>query len=520
LKVKNQGITLYLRLNLFWEGKHQEADLTSTWYMSKITATKSNFLFNVALTVSNLLFPLISFPYVSRIIGPHGIGKVQFLMTFAQYFVLFASLGIPIYGIREVAKRGNNRHELSKLFSELFVINIISSILMILVYCLVIFSFNKFQKEIDLYLITGLVILLGFTTIDWFYSGLEEFKFITIRSIIIKLLSLIGLFVFVHSPSDVNLYLYITVFSIIGNNIWNLIYLNKKVSFRLDNLKLKRHLPTLFILFSTSISTSIYTVMDTLLLGFLTNDTTVGFYTAAIKINKIAIPVIVSLGVVLMPQISKAMADKNIELTQKLIDKSFSFICLIGIPVCFGMFVFAPEIMYIFSGPQFGPAIITMQIASPLVFLIGLGHVFGLQILVPGNHQKYYLYATICGMLVSLLLNFFLIQLFNEKGAATATVLGEIVVSIVAYYYVVTKMKYSFDWSLIIKAIASSILFLPIVFAARHFFPQNFVVLLLGSITSCIIYFLFQVFIFKNDLSRDLIAFAMKKVGLQRFFFQ
>jgi O-antigen/teichoic acid export membrane protein len=486
--------------------------------MAKIKATKSNFLFNVALTVSNLLFPLISFPYVSRVIGPQGIGKVQFLLTFAQYFVLIAALGIPIYGIREVAKRSNNRAELSRLFSDLFIINILSSILMILIYLLIIFNFGKFQNDIELYLITGLIIILSFTSIDWFYSGLEEFKFITIRSVVIKLISLIALFVFVHDPSDVKLYLYITVFATIGNNIWNLIFLNKKVSFSLKGVKIKEHLPALFILFSTSLSTSIYTVMDTLFLGFLTDDSAVGYYTAAIKINKIAIPVIVSLGVVLIPQIAKSIASKDFGLTQSLISKSFAFVCLIGVPVCFGMYIFAPEIMYVFSGPEFGPAITTMQIASPLVFLIGLGHIFGLQILVPGNHQKYYLYATIWGMLISLVLNLFLIKLFKERGAALATVIGEIVVSFVSYYFVVSKLKYVFDWWLIVKAIASCLIFLPIVMLVRHFYSQDLVVLFVGAGCSFIVYFMFQLFVFKNALSINIFATVLNKLGLKTIF--
>ncbi|WP_431293699.1 flippase [Pedobacter sp. P26] len=483
--------------------------------MIKIQSTKSNFAYNILLTISNFLFPLISFPYISRIIGPQGIGKVQFLTTFAQYFVLIAALGIPIYGVREVAKLSGDRNAFSKLFSELFIINVISSLVMLACYLAIVLTFSRFSNELDFYLIAGLLVLFGFTSIDWFYSGLQEFRFITIRSVIIKIIALVGLFLFVKTESNVRTYLYITIFSIIGNNIWNLFHLHNTVDFHMRELRLKRHLSILITLFSTSISTSIYTVMDTLLLGFFTDDKTVGYYTASIKLNKIAIPLIVSLGVVLMPQISKSIAAGTKTLTQNLIDKSFAFICIIGIPISIGLCVTAPEIMRIFSGKEFIPATFTMQIASPLVFFIGLGHVFGLQILVPSNHEKYYLFATICGMIVSLVVNVILIHIIQDKGAAVATVLGEFVVSAVSYHYITTKLSYKFEWSLVLKSIASCIIFIPIAVVNRMCFGNDFIVLVISAMLSFCSYFMIQLFVFRDKMSLEIIKIFSAKIGLK-----
>jgi O-antigen/teichoic acid export membrane protein len=474
--------------------------------------TKSNFAFNIALTISNLLFPLVSFPYISRVIGPEGVGRVQFLTTFAQYFVLFAALGIPLYGMREVAKWSTNRLELNKVFSEIFVINIITSLAAVIVYLVVVLSVDRFSAELDWYLITGLIVLLGFTSIDWLYSGLQDFKFIAIRSVVIKFLSLGALFLFVRTAGDVKLYLCITVFSTLGNNLWNLLLLKNKVSFQLHKLELKKHLPTLMMLFSTGISTSIYTLMDTLILGFLTDNRTVGFYTAAIKINKIAIPLIIALGVVLMPQVAKSMADKNEELTSQLLRKSFNFVCLMGIPMAFGLYAVAPEMMYVFSGPEFSPAILTMQISSPLVFLIGLGHIFGLQILVQSNNHKLYLYSTFCGVGISLFLNFLFIVMFKDKGAALATVCGEIVVSSVAYYYVVKRLKYNFDWSLALKAALPSLAFIPIALIFRLVIPQPLLALLLTAFVSSGVYFAIQLFVYRNPMCVESWAMVVNKL--------
>ena len=147
---------------------------------------KKNFIHNILYILSNILFPIISFSYTTRILGPEGLGKVQFVITFAQYFVLVAALGIPIYGIREVAKARGDKNKLSKLFSELLVINILSSIVLLVIYFIVVFSVGWFHNDITFYILGGVIVLSGFSVIDWFFIGMEQFHFLSIRSIIIK----------------------------------------------------------------------------------------------------------------------------------------------------------------------------------------------------------------------------------------------------------------------------------------------------------------------------------------------
>src|ERR1035437_1664768 len=203
---------------------------------------KKNFVHNILFILSNILFPIISFSYTSRVLGPEGIGKVQFVITFAQYFVMVAALGIPIYGIREVAKTRGDKIKLSKLCSELLLINIISSAILLVAYFVVVFSVGWFKQDISFYLLGGLLVLFGFSTLDWFYVGLEKFSFLSIRSVIIKVLALIGLFLFVKNSNSLIIYFLITVFSIIGNNIWNLLNLNGLLVLKFKQLELKKHL--------------------------------------------------------------------------------------------------------------------------------------------------------------------------------------------------------------------------------------------------------------------------------------
>jgi len=470
---------------------------------------KKNFLHNILYILSNILFPIISFSYTARVLGPDGIGKVQFVITFAQYFVMVAALGIPVYGIREVAKARGDKLQLSKLCSELLVINIISSALLLVVYFVVVFSVGWFKQDISFYLFGGLLILFGFSTLDWFYVGLEKFSFLSIRSVIIKVLALIGLFLFVKNANDLIIYFLITVFSILGNNIWNLLNLNKQIVLRFKQLELKKHLPVLFILFSTSIAISIYTLIDTLLLGFLADNRSVGFYTAAIKITKIAIPLVASLGTVLIPKITQSIASFDIKLTQSLTDKSFSFICLLGIPISFGLFLYSREIMMVFSGNQFMGAILTMQIASPLVFLIGLGSVFGSQLLIPSGNEKGYLVATVFGLVVSLILNLTLIVPFRDKGTAVATVVSELVVSLVSFYFVKKRMQLKFDWGLAGKAFLACLIFVPVALVVRGVFVSDFVRLGVEVVMCAGLYFGIQIFVFKEVLVRGVFLRAI-----------
>jgi len=425
---------------------------------------------------------------------------------------MVAALGIPAYGIREVAKARGDKKKLSKLFSELLVINILSSIVLLIIYIVIIFSVKWFNSDITFYFLSGVIVLSGFSVIDWFFIGMEQFHFISIRSIIIKGVSIVALLLFVKTPMDLLVYFLITLFSLIGNNLWNLANLKGQIILQYKNLELRKHLPVLLTLFSTSIAISIYTMVDTLFLGFLTDDRAVGFYTAAIKIIKIAIPLGTSLGIVLIPRITQSIVSKDTILLQKLTDQSFSFVCLLAIPVSLGLFLFAPEIIIIFSGTKFLEAIPTMQIAAPLVFLIGLGSVFGPQLLIPNGNEKEYLLATIFGMVTSVILYVSLITLFRDKGAAIATVMGELVVSLTAYYFVYQKLHLNFNWTLVFKAMIASLVFIPVALLLRNSIPDNTIRLLIAIISSAAIYFSIQLYIFKESQLRGIYLFLLNKL--------
>lgn len=472
--------------------------------MNKI---KINYLFNLLLTLVSLIFPILSFPYAAKILGPIGIGKIQFIISFAQYFALFAALGIPIYGIREIAKIHHDKEMLNKTFSELFVIYFLTSIFIGFLYFILIITVPKFCLDFRFYLYALSIILLGFSSFDWFYSGLEEFKIIALRSVVIKLLSLFFLFFFVKSPNDLFAYFLVSIFSIIGNNLISGLLIWNKVELSFSNLNFRRHINPLFYIFGATLASSIYTLLDVILLGFLADEKAVGYYTAGIKLSKFSIPFVTSLGTILIPQISQSLKIKDLERFYSLLDRSFNFIVLLGVPISFGLFLLSKESLQIFSGEKFLPGVMVMQILSFLPFVIGLGYFFGVQILIPAGLEKELLISVSIGMVLSVCLNFLLIPFLREKGAAWANLISEIAVT-TSYIFFVKK---SFIFNIkdksqkIFNAFISCLVFYPITIISKWFIPEIFVEIMVISFFCATFYFTSQAFIFKEVLSLEII---------------
>lgn len=460
---------------------------------------KKNYFYNVSLSITNILFPLLSFPYASRMLGPLGIGKVQLASSFAQYFALFAALGIPIYGIQEVAKVRHNQNKLNTVFSELLTIYFVTSILVSAIYLMVIFSFPYFKPNIELYCYSGLIILLGFSSIDWFYAGLEDFKSLALRTISIKILSLLFLYFFVRQTDDYKNYLFVTIFALFGNNIINFLMIRGKTAILFPTAELFRHLKPLFYIFGTTVAASMYTILDTLLLGFLSNEKAVGLYTAAIKLTKVSLPFITSIGVISIPGISKNIAQNDYPAVQELLDTSYHFIVFFSVPVVAGLFILAPEFIVVFSGSQFLEATSSMRIVAFLPLLIGLGYFFAFQILVPGGKYKQMFLSVLGGVFCCLVLSLLLVPKYKENGTAIANIISELVVTIFYFFFVKKYFHYTYHWKFLWKAIVCSILFLPLVMAVRMCMLQPLLTLLISVAICGLTYFSLQYFVFRDQ---------------------
>lgn len=395
-----------------------------------------NAILNTVLTLSSVLFPLITFPYASRILLPEGMGKVSFATSLISYFTMFAQLGIPTYGIRACAKVRDNRNELSKVAQELLAINLITSLISYIILFVFIIFIQKLRDEKTLYIIISSTILLSAIGMEWLYKALEQYSYITIRSIIFKFIALLLLFVLVHSKSDYVIYGFISIFASSASNVFNFINAHKYISLKpVKNLDLKRHFKAVAVFFAMACATIIYTNLDTVMLGFMSTDTDVGYYQAAVKVKVVLVHIVTSLGAVLLPRSSYYIEHGNIEEFKRITHKAVHFVFLVSIPLAVYFMIFARQAILVLSGPGYISSIRPMQIIMPTLLFIGLTNILGMQILVPSGREKIVLYSEIIGALVDLFLNLILIPVFASDGAALGTLIAEAAVLVVQFMF-------------------------------------------------------------------------------------
>ena len=401
---------------------------------NKEKSIKMNLLFYLLKLTVTLVFPLITFPYASRVLLSTGIGKINFVDSIIAYFILLASLGINTYAIREAAKYRDNKIELNKFCQEIFIINVFSTVFSYIILALCIFLIPKFHEYRTLLLIYGLTI--GFTTlgIEWLYGALEDYKYISIRSFIFNLISLVLVFTLVKTPDDYVKYALIQCFSLVGSNVLNFIHSRKYFSFKKSGkYNFKRHIKPILTIFGLSIACNIYMSFDKTCLGIISGDKSVGLYTAAIKINRIVLSLITALGTVLIPRMSYYIEKKKIKEVHALIVKSANFIMMFAFPSAVGLFLLSGPIINILSGESYAAASITMKILTAIIPIIGMSNLIAVQIFIPFSREKYTLISSSVAAVVNLCLNLLLIPKFAENGAAIGTVIAEFAALVTCY---------------------------------------------------------------------------------------
>lgn len=397
-----------------------------------IKSIKFNFIMNFILTVSNFLFPLIIFPYVSRVLLPEGTGKVAFALSIVSYFTLFASFGVATYGIRAIAQVRDDKDRLSKTMHELLFINIISMIIVYIALVIAISVVPKFAMEKELFWVTSLFVLFTIIGIEWLYKGLEKYQYITIRTIVFKIASLFLVFLFVKEKSDYIIFAFISIFAIVGSGVLNLINSRKLINYILySEYEFKKHLKPMFVLFLTSMAIAIYTSLDEGLLGLLSSPEQVGYYNAAVRVKGILFTLITSLGVVLLPRLSYYVENHMETEFHEALAKSTNFIIVIAASVVIFFTLFAKETILILAGENYVASIIPLQIVVWALILSAITNILGIQILLPLKKDKQLLFSVLCAATVDVIANFLLVPKLAAVGTALSVIAAELSVLIV-----------------------------------------------------------------------------------------
>ena len=414
--------------------------------MSNKKSLTSNSIYNVAYKMLNVLFPLITAAYIARVLFATGVGKVAYAQNIVKYFEMIAALGIPNYGIREAAKVYNEKKQSCKLFSELFLINFVSTTICLLLYYALILNVPFFFFFLPLYAVVGLSIAFNYLNVDWFYQGYEEFRYIAIRSFVVKMLSLVAIFVFVREKQDYIMYALISCLAIGGNNIYNIINLRKygiKIVF--DGLNLKKHINAVMVLLGSVIAIELYTLLDTTMIGFFCDSKAVAYYTNSMRLVKILITVVTAISGVLLPRLSYHHSLGEEEECGKIVSKVFTVLLFIFLPCEIGLILVSDQVIPILFGSSFIPACKTLRVCSLLICVLGFSNLFGTQVLLTYNQEKKLLITTIAGAVSNICLNLVLVPKYQQNGAAVASVISETIVTcmsvIFAIRYVTIKLS-------------------------------------------------------------------------------
>ena len=471
--------------------------------MNKNSSITKNYIYNLIYQIFAIVVPLITTPYLSRVLGAENIGIYSYTLSITTYFILFGSLGIAMYGQREIAYVQNNKEIRSRTFFEIFLIKTSTLIISMGIFY---FSFAMSGEYSLYYKIFLLEIIANIIDISWFFQGMEEFKKTVMRNMIVKIISIILIFLLVKTSNDLNMYILIYVLSTFFGNLSLWLYLPRYIEkVKLKSLKLKRHIKPVITLFIPQIASQIYTVLDKTMLGSLISDKSeTGYYEQAQKIVKILLTIVTALGTVMLPRMSNVFASDNKDQIKKYLNNSFRFVFFLGFPIMIGISIVAKRFVPIFFGDGYDEVVSIIRVICPIVIFIGLSNVVGIQYLLPTKRQKMYTISVIVGAIVNLIANFILIPPLKGVGASIGTVIAEFMVLSVQVFLTRKEIDY---WSIIKYSkkyiIAVLIMIIPCLFIDK-LINDSIVVIVLQMIFGACIYIL-TLILLKDDFLRNVL---------------
>ena len=396
----------------------------------------TNYLYNTAYQLLILFAPLITTPYVSRVLGAAGIGIYSYAQSISTYFVLVGAVGTTLYGQREIAFVQHDPVKRTAVFWEITAIRLVVVSICAVIYCL---TFATYGQYVAIYRILILEVVATALDVSWFFMGMEDFKLTVIRNTIIKLAGILLVFLLVKKPEDVDLYtLCLTMPIFLGNiSLWPSLkkYLVKpEISFLAG---IPKHTKPIFLLFLPQIATEVYTVLDKTMIGAICPDIAqTGYYTQAQKIVKIVLTIVTSLGTVMLPAMSAAFANRQTKKIVENIRMAFRFIFMLACAMLFGLLAVSARFVPIFFGEGYDLVVPLIAVISPILLIIGISNVIGKQYLLPTMQQKAYTISIVSGAVTNLILNALLIRPYGAIGASVATVFAELAVTLVQIWFV------------------------------------------------------------------------------------
>lgn len=450
-----------------------------------------NYFYNLSYQILIVLIPLITTPYVSRVLGAKGVGTFSYTNSIVQYFILFGCIGLNLYGQREIAYVQHEQDNRDKVFWELVILRIVTVSISLVVYYL---TFAHGKQYAATYKLMTLDILASMVDISWFFQGIEEFKKIVTRNFVVKIVGVILIFLFVKKSEDLYLYILFHSSTLLLGNLSMWVYVPRFVKRKHDwhGLNIKRHVKPTLVLFMPQIATSVYTVLDKTMIGVITGaEEEVAFYEQAQKIIKIALTLVTSLGTVMMPRVANLYKLHQMDTVKQYLMKSFRFVSLLSFPMMFGLMAISINLVPWFFGSGYEKVSLNMGVIAPIIVAMSTSGIIGSQYLLPIGRQKEYTVSVLVGCGINCLLNLILIPYFLSIGAAVASVVAELSVTGVQIYFT----RRDFSYIVLFKEnskyfLTSVMMFIPVRMLAKWLHPSIINTLLLIVIGSAIYLFI------------------------------
>lgn len=460
---------------------------------------KKNFFYNFLLTGSNLLFPLLTFPYLSRVLGASGMGICNFILSYGQNYIIVAALGIPVYGIREIAKINNDKTKRSQLFFEILIIHFLVTCVLLSIYLVSVFSYSDFQNYRVLALLGGSFIFLNVFSIEWLFTGVNDFKYITTRSLIIRSLSIVAIYLFVKKEDDFFIFFIILVITTLITVLINVYYARKFITnkIKLTVKGILSHIKPVILLGIYMVLTSIYIILPTTLLGFLSTKASVGYYFSANRIIRMIISLFAALTTVLVPRLNVAAEKKDGEYLL-LVNKSLHIVITFGIPITLFTCLTAKPLILLLAGKGFINSIFVLQIMAPVILIVAFAQVFVLLILSVNRKDREMVLLSIIGTVISIAINLIFIPQFAEQATGFSLLFSELFVTIASFFIAKKILAFHVPNKIIFLNIVCVLPFILITYFSAKISNNHFIELAISTIL-CGLYFLFyQLFIIKD----------------------
>lgn len=474
---------------------------------------KVNSILNVIKTISSIIFPLITFPYISRVLQPDNVGKVNFGSSFVSYFSLIASLGITTYAIRECSAVRGDKKKLGEKASQIFSINVCTTIVAYVLLGLSLIFFRKLDSYRTLIIIQSTAILFTTWGADWLNSAMEDFKFITIRSIGFQFISLILMFILVHQPEDYLKYAAITVLSSCGANITNILYRRKYCTVRFTkDMHWQEHFTPILLLFVMILAQIIFSNADTTMLGLMKGDFEVGIYSTAHKMKNIIVQVVASLCWVVMPRMSYYFAEDDWNKINVMLKKVLSVMVTIGFPCVAGCVVLSSEIIQIVAGQQYSAASLPLVILM-VFFIVDIfgGNFLGNMVCLPAKQEKVFMEACCFAAVVNVVLNYILIPYGGASAAAFTSGISAIVICVWLFVKKDKRVKLNYIWEVCKGPLIGSLLIVLFCVVVKIMLSNLLSKIIISICGSVLLYFL-VLLLSHNELVIEVYRTVIKKI--------